>query len=929
MFENNIHKSVEKNIHPYQLFLVLTLWLCQLTVCAQEPVFQKGDEYAFRGDYKNAIQEYEALRHRGKEEKNVAMEMMALFKMSGLAMNLGNTDDAIDYFLSLIPLCKQAGFSYQELLIYLNLQQIFQQRMDMASAKDMSQKADSIARGHNDVRYRMAIIPKLAEEAEHNHNLELAEQYLLEAEKDLKLLKRQDRLSSIPMVYGNLKQFYLRSRQWEKAKRCIDTLVDSYKTYSNDQLLVSRGQLDHVWLGSLMLDEDYAYNSLKTVYEGFTASSKTGPADWIMYYDMKAKADDAFGKKEEACNDLKKVLAIADSTGILSERNYFGTLHNLAYILFRADHPEEAKEAYRRCAEFCKRQYGDNSSEYAKQLFFLANISFSCGDHQQGADYYTLAFNIINDMFATNLKYLSVEDRNYFWQSCYMPIIGMTEYAWHANMTNTPFTRCSYEAHLLEKNLHLQIERSLSHFIYTKQDSSIKSNYSEMEELQQQVKKLSRDFESNKEQIANINRRIHILDQQITDAVSLSGYDSFQKVSYGQIKEALHPGDVLIDFIDIMPSQGKHDYYMYVVRNDQENPELHLCLTDSFLLELIGTDSPPHSVYQKHISTRLTEQIWNPISHYVSEGATLYYVPSGILHMTAIESLSLPDGSLLGDHCHFVRLSSAREVTRLNHTIPIKSEEGQDMVIFGGLTYDMNTDEMQKEAQKYDVPQRFSTRGEDVRGNSPWKEMKGSKAETTAVANIMRKAGTKVEVKSGKQGTEEAFLSLDGQAPSVLLLSTHGFYYTAENAQNQDYLKGYKDGMSLTGLILSGGNTAWCGREVPEGVLSGVLTADKIARMDLHGLDLVVLSACQSGAGFTAAEGFYGLQRAFKKAGAQTVVMTLWDVSDNAAKDFTVEFFQCLTVNGWNKQDAFEQAKKHIREKHTNPYHWAAFVMLD
>ena len=144
-----------------------------------------------------------------------------------------------------------------------------------------------------------------------------------------------------------------------------------------------------------------------------------------------------------------------------------------------------------------------------------------------------------------------------------------------------------------------------------------------------------------------------------------------------------------------------------------------------------------------------------------------------------------------------------------------------------------------------------------------------------------------------------------------------------------DYLRGYSDAMSLSGLIMSGGNVAWRGKELPNGTLGGVLTANNIARLDLSKTEMVVLSACQSGQGNATAEGLYGLQRAFKKAGVGTMVMTLWSVSDNVATEFMIKFYESLAENGWNKHKAFEEAKSHIRTQHPDPYHWAAFVMLD
>ena len=130
---------------------------------------------------------------------------------------------------------------------------------------------------------------------------------------------------------------------------------------------------------------------------------------------------------------------------------------------------------------------------------------------------------------------------------------------------------------------------------------------------------------------------------------------------------------------------------------------------------------------------------------------------------------------------------------------------------------------------------------------------------------------------------------------------------------------------------MSGGNAAWLGKPLPQGVLGGILTANDIARLDLSQTDLVVLSACKSGQGKATAEGLYGLQRAFKKAGVGTLVMSLWNVSDKTASEFMVTFYERLTDsrNAWNKRKAFEETKELMRKKYPDPFHWAAFVMSE
>ena len=235
---------------------------------------------------------------------------------------------------------------------------------------------------------------------------------------------------------------------------------------------------------------------------------------------------------------------------------------------------------------------------------------------------------------------------------------------------------------------------------------------------------------------------------------------------------------------------------------------------------------------------------------------------------------------------------------------------------------------MIEEAKKYDLSNLLAVRGDVVRGDSIFRELRGSKEEVIKVESVLKKQKWNVASYVGKNGTEESFLDMNSKSPMVLHLATHGFYYTPNKAGDINYLKGYTDAMSLSGLVLSGGNAAWLGKKLPIGVLGGILTANDIARLDLGNTDMVVLSACKSGQGKATSEGLYGLQRAFKKAGVGTIVMSLWGVSDKVTSEFMVAFYEQL-VNGkvWNKRKAFENAKMIVRKKHPEPFYWAVFVL--
>ena len=113
-------------------------------------------------------------------------------------------------------------------------------------------------------------------------------------------------------------------------------------------------------------------------------------------------------------------------------------------------------------------------------------------------------------------------------------------------------------------------------------------------------------------------------------------------------------------------------------------------------------------------------------------------------------------------------------------------------------------------------------------------------------------------------------------------------------------------------------------------ITDGCLTASEISQMDLYNTDLAVLSACQTGLGKIEADGVFGLQRGFKMAGVNSLMMSLWEVDDDATQLLMTEFYRNY-VNGMTKMDALLNAQKVVRVTpgFEDPEYWAAFILLD
>jgi CHAT domain-containing protein len=109
------------------------------------------------------------------------------------------------------------------------------------------------------------------------------------------------------------------------------------------------------------------------------------------------------------------------------------------------------------------------------------------------------------------------------------------------------------------------------------------------------------------------------------------------------------------------------------------------------------------------------------------------------------------------------------------------------------------------------------------------------------------------------------------------------------------------------------------------------LAGSRLGLLDLYGLDLsaelVTLSGC--GIGFaTRREGEerMGLERGLLYAGAQAVLLPLWDAPRDSTREFLKIFYSCLRSTP-DKASAFRSAMQQLRETRPHPFDWAPFVL--
>ena len=539
-------------------------------------------------------------------------------------------------------------------------------------------------------------------------------------------------------------------------------------------------------------------------------------------------------------------------------------------VLHELGRDDEAYEVLSEYVDYCCEEFGPNSMNYADALRYLGNIEGFRGNMDQGAELLIQSFRLVHSIVKAEFPYVSHDKVETFWNNVSKGIEDMAAYAAEAKLFQGDLTLVAYEGLVLSKGLLLSSEKSFAEHVAQSGNPDLNDLYARTLELRNRMEDLRKSYVQNKDEIMSLQKELALSEAKLAQQGSLwANQAGYLGVTYEQLRSSLKDNEIVIDMVDHVSKAFGRKYHAYVYRKDWTHPLLVTLCTQKDLDSHEIRSSRPDVIYGRKTSAELIELLWKPLEQYVEENDKVYIIPSGDMHMISYDSFQLVDGMLLGSKYDFIRLSSARELLNgVSSSVAVSSA-----VLYGGLQYNLTYDERIAESQRYGNLSRGAySRGRRLRGDTSYGNLPMTREEVLAGESLLIGAGVEsVKCYMGKEGTEESFMNMGTPSPHILHLATHGFYYTPEDAVSVQGLSGYKNAMMLSGLVLAGGNAEWMGNDIPENTLGGILTAEDISQCNLSDTELVILTACDTGKGKVTSEGVYGLQRAFKKAGAKSI----------------------------------------------------------
>lgn len=590
---------------------------------------------------------------------------------------------------------------------------------------------------------------------------------------------------------------------------------------------------------------------------------------------------------------------------------YEGLLLMRANLLFNMGRYKAAQKVYKEYSEYIAACYGEYSLQYAQSLRYLANINAFSRKFNEASEYYIRAAELAKDIFIDSYRYVSISEREAFLRDFYRLFSEMSTFGLSAGYAQDEFTETAYDALLLSKGLLLSSDNSLSALVYGSENDELIKLFESCKDLNTEIEVYKASDNTDSGRLSQMYQELLTMERTLQDHMGHDGeYVSFLNVDYQKIRTQLQDNEIVIDFTEF---PGKKDpnrihYAAYVYRKDWEHPRL-IKVFEAEDLQKLMNEGYQWDCYGNH-SKDIVKLLFKPLQKYMRDGDVVYWVPSGDLHKISVESLLIQADI---DTCITVRqLSSARVIVDRCPQLDIKTA-----ALYGGL--DFSTGE-----------KTVSATGSGKRNQSAiFEKLPRSYDEVCHIKEVLERADCKVEMFNGPNGTEESFTAYSGDSPDLIHFSTHGFYYSPSESAAVSSLSGFTNSMFLSGLILSGGNYEWSSSNLFYNDKGGVLTADDIAKLDLSDTEMVVLSACETAQGEVTAEGVYGLQRAFKKAGVDKILMTLWHVNDTVSKDFMQEFYDGLISDNLQPDEALMRTKAIFRDAGYSPYYWAGYVLLD
>jgi len=401
-----------------------------------------------------------------------------------------------------------------------------------------------------------------------------------------------------------------------------------------------------------------------------------------------------------------------------------------------------------------------------------------------------------------------------------------------------------------------------------------------------------------------------------------------EAVTLERVKSAVPGNAALIEFAAYRPffpkaettseSYGATRYAAYVIRDQHVPRGLDLGeakAIDSTIDALRNALRDPLRHDVRELARAVDAKVMRPIRVLIGDANHLLISADGELNLIPFAALIDEEGRYLIQRYTFTYLSSGRDLLRMQTA---RETRNNPLVVANPAFGDLPEQLAKADPTKPTLPKNTLRAVTNARNLSEvyFAPLNG----TTEEANAIQRLFPKAQLLMGTEATKSALKKAD--TPRILHVATHGFFVQDPVPRGQADSQKIDNPLLRSGLALAGANL----RDSNGG--EGILTAFEATALNVRGTRLVVLSACDTGIGEVRnGEGVFGLRRAFVLAGAESLLMSLWPVSDYSTRTLMTNYYQNLK-KGMGRGAAMRQVQLDMlkRNRQLHPFYWANFI---
>jgi CHAT domain-containing protein/tetratricopeptide (TPR) repeat protein len=726
---------------------------------------------------------------------------------------------------------------------------------------------------------------------------------------------------------NNLAMLYLEWGQYDKGKACLARAMRLHEalagTDSPDYALYLHNMAQLHWA---MDDTAQAFQTMRQAL-ALSTTSATNRARYLNgYADMLAAA----GNFQEALDTMASVGRLyAEHFGEESLR-YADVQSSVGWTYCRMGKWEEALAVYQQVEAVYARALGEGHLDRLRLQHRIGLLHLEMGDIGKAQQYMLSGAEALGRQLRQSLPHFSEKER-----ASFLRLLGETFEACHS----LAYRQASPPDSLLDALLQQQLLTKAAIFRSGQQvrDQVLQSRSRELLRLyqawqdQQQQLVAARQLSAEQQRrqgmdLGALSARADSLEKDMLQRFeALEGLRPTEVVSLPQLRQALQPGEAVVEIVRfrLVREASLSDSVVYVAYIlPPQGPMRTVYLPGN---ELEGQWL---TFYRNAIRYRLSDELsyghfWGPIQQALPEGTRRVYVSAdGAYHQINLLTLQAPGHEqYVADQLDIRLLGNVGEVVKLRQGAGLRKRS--HIVLFGYPAYGGDAAAGDSRALPDSLPDA-GTRFFGSQAQVP--PLPGTRDEVLGIGEMLQEKGVSPRLFLEDEATETQLRAVE--APDLLHIATHGFFRQSQEPSGGAGERGLAiPALRRSGLLLANCLPALRG-QVADARDDGILHADEVQGMRLQGTELVILSACETGLGEVAhGEGVYGLQRAFQQAGARSVLMSLWKVSDEATQQMMGHFYRHY-LQGQDKREAFRLAQEALRRDFPHPYFWGAFVMV-